>query len=115
MSTQKQIKDSHSPSAAIASAQGPAPYLTRSTGHLGWKAWILFLIILIAFCGAALVLAQPPAPRYFVSNLDSLGGTNSRGNSINNRDWVAGYSNLPGNQSRHAALWRDQSLLDLGT
>ena len=44
-----------------------------------------------------------------------LTATNSRGNSINNRSWVAGYSRLPGNQSRHAALWRDGSILDLGT
>jgi probable HAF family extracellular repeat protein len=28
---------------------------------------------------------------------------------------VAGHSNLAGNQSRHAALWREGSLLDLGT
>jgi len=40
---------------------------------------------------------------------------NNRGNSINNRSWVAGYSNLAGNQSRHAALWRDGALTDLGT
>ena len=52
---------------------------------------------------------------YQVTNLASLGGTISRGNSINNRSWVAGYSNLSGNQSRHASLWRNGSLLDLGT
>lgn len=78
------------------------------------KIWIRFTTILIAAsCGAVLAPAQ--APQYQVSNLDSLGGTNSRGNSINNRGWVAGYSNLTGNQSRHAALWRGHSLLDLGT
>jgi probable HAF family extracellular repeat protein len=53
--------------------------------------------------------------QYRVSNLNSLGGTSSGGNSINNRTWVAGYSRLPDNQSRHAALWRHRSLLDLGT
>ena len=53
-----------------------------------------------------------------VSNLDTLGGTSSGGNSINNRSWVAGYSRLTGNQSRHATLWRNRqqhALLDLGT
>jgi probable HAF family extracellular repeat protein len=61
---------------------------------------------------------QTPAKhrtQYRVSNLNSLGGTSSGGNSINNRTWVAGYSRLPDNQSRHAALWRHRSLLDLGT
>jgi len=66
------------------------------------------------------VLAQGPAQtkaklQYQVSNLATLGGTSSGGNSINNQTWVAGYSRLAGNQSRHATLWRDGSLLDLGT
>lgn len=84
------------------------------------------LIVLISVCcGAALTItqAQEQTParhgtQYRVSNLDSLGGTSSGGNSINNRSWVAGYSRLTGDQSRHAALWRNRqhhSLLDLGT
>ncbi len=76
---------------------------------------MLLTILVVACCGAALANAKPKKEQYDVSNLDSLGGTNSRGNSINNRSWVAGYSNLSGNQSRHAALWRDESLTDLGT
>ena len=53
--------------------------------------------------------------QYTITDLPSLGGTNSRANSTNNRGWLAGYSNLTGNQSRHAALWRDGALTDLGT
>lgn len=52
---------------------------------------------------------------YRVSNLKSLGGTSSVGYSVNDRGWVAGRSNLPGNQSRHATLWRNGALTDLGT
>jgi probable HAF family extracellular repeat protein len=52
---------------------------------------------------------------YSVTNLPSLGGTSSVGFSVNNRGWVAGRSNLPGNQSRHATLWRNGRLTDLGT
>jgi probable HAF family extracellular repeat protein len=44
-----------------------------------------------------------------------LGGTVSRGNSINDRGWMSGYSNLAGNQSRHASLWLHESQIDLGT
>ena len=77
------------------------------------------LIILIAACCVAFAPAfAQDLPQYNVSSLDSLGGTVSRGNSINNRGWVAGYSNLPGNTSRHAALWRNGatgSVEDLGT
>ncbi len=52
---------------------------------------------------------------YFVTNLSSLGGTNSRGNSINNLGWIAGYSNLEGDQIRHASLWLYGFQFDLGT
>src|SRR5580765_1677510 len=54
-------------------------------------------------------------PQYHVADLPSLGGTNSRGNSINNRGWVAGYSNLAGNQRRHATLWVNGVATDLQT
>ena len=53
--------------------------------------------------------------RYHVVVQRSLGGTSSLGTSINNLGWVAGRSNLPGNQSRHATFWRDGTLTDLGT
>jgi probable HAF family extracellular repeat protein len=74
------------------------------------RSMILASVLLpaVAFGGA-------PDRQYQVTNLSSLGGTISRGNSINHRGWVAGYSNLPGNQSRHAALWIDGSIFDLGT
>lgn len=54
------------------------------------------------------------AQQYQVTFLDDLGG-NSRGNSINKRDWIAGFSLFAGSPTRHAALWRDGVLKDLGT
>src|SRR5207245_3324956 len=63
-------------------------------------------------------IAANEGTQYRVSNLDSLGGTSSAGNSINDRSWVAGYSKLTGDLVRHAALWRRQThraILDLGT
>jgi probable HAF family extracellular repeat protein len=80
--------------------------------------FVVFVATLLAGLayGGAFEASQPSQPtKYQVTNLASLGGTISRGNSINNRSWVAGYSNLSGNQSRHASLWRSGSLLDLGT
>ena len=82
----------------------------------------LFIILIAAFGGTPLApaLAQGPGQakakqQYQVSSLPTLGGTSNAGNSINNQSWVAGYSRLTGNQSRHAALWRSGSLSDLGT
>jgi probable HAF family extracellular repeat protein len=72
--------------------------------------------IVSGFLFIVCLLAQPAAAQqYQVSYLDSLGGTNSRGNSINNRGWIAGFSRLTGDQNRHATIWRNDSLLDLGT
>lgn len=83
---------------------------------------IFFVVLIAACCGAtvARALAQGQAqanarPQYQVSNLPSLGGTSSGGNSINDQTWAAGYSRLPDNLSRHAALWRNGSITDLGT
>src|SRR5262249_4473907 len=92
--------------------------MTRKKRHIR-------LIVLFTACGA---LAMPAvaqqqtsatgSTRYHVAALDSLGGTSSGGNSINNRSWIAGYSKLTGDQTRHAALWRPRTrhpIFDLGT
>ena len=79
---------------------------------------ILFIILVVTCCcGAALAQTQAkakPKVQYQVSDLATLGGTSSGGNSINDQSWVAGYSRLP-DRNRHATLWRNRSLLDLGT
>ena len=54
-------------------------------------------------------------PRYVVTILDSLGGTISRANSLDDAGWASGYSFLAGNAQRRATLWRDgRPPLDLG-
>lgn len=121
MTTSKQTSDPQTPPTAVAAVPNRASMLSSYPVDAGYKTWILFAIILVACAGAALLLAQDqaapqsPTSRYLITNLASLGGTNSRGNSINDRDWVAGYSRLAGDQARHAALWRNGALLDLGT
>lgn len=52
---------------------------------------------------------------YVVRILPGLGGTNSRGNSINSLGLIAGYSNLSDNRYRHAVIWTADGLIDLGT
>src|SRR5213080_4199669 len=82
------------------------------------KASRTCLTILIAACCAA-ALAQThaktkPKMQYHVSTLASLGGTSSGGNSINDQSWVSGYSRMA-DRNRHATLWRNSLLTDLGT
>ncbi|HEV8628891.1 MAG TPA: hypothetical protein VGV61_01140 [Thermoanaerobaculia bacterium] len=81
------------------------------------RTWLARSSIFAAVLLAGVVQGQTKSAqtRYQVTNLASLGGTVSRGNSINNAGWVAGYSNLTGNQSRHASLWLYGAQLDLGT
>ncbi len=69
----------------------------------------------VAYGGVFKASQDSRQTQYHVTSLPSLGGTISRGNGINNRGWVAGYSNLAGNQSRHATLWLNGTKVDLRT
>lgn len=70
----------------------------------------LALLAIVLTAAAHSTVAQ----QYQVTFLDDLGG-NSRGNSINNSNWVAGFSLFAGIPRRHAALWREGLITDLGT
>jgi probable HAF family extracellular repeat protein len=86
------------------------------------RASQILFIGLITVCFAAIlapVQAQRPEAtkarqQYQVSTLPDFGGTSSGGNSINDQSWVAGYSRRP-DRNRHATLWRNGVLSDLGT
>jgi probable HAF family extracellular repeat protein len=121
MTTQKQMPHLHSSAAETAANELNGPHSSHYTLNDGYKPSVLFVIILIALGGAALVFAQnakaqAPAKakktQYQVSTLPSLGGTSSGANSINNQSWAAGYSRLP-DRNRHATLWRNGALTDL--
>jgi len=79
-------------------------------------------ILLLAMVGCAADPVSEPAARrsappahYGVVEVPAgLGGTNSRANSIAGPA-IAGFSSLAGNTTRHAAVWRDGLLADLGT
>jgi len=63
----------------------------------------------------ALAQLTSNAQYHVVKFSSSLGGTQSRGMAINDDgSWVAGWSNLS-NGTRHAALWQNGTITDLGT
>lgn len=83
----------------------------------------LALIAALAGCGDEAQVTQPldafshhsATPRYQIIKLTStLGGTSSRGSDINERGWVAGFSNRT-DGTRHATVWRHGALIDLET
>src|SRR5262249_30500734 len=83
--------------------------ILQSIRNVTGQSKFLFLALMLV------VLVRPAtAQQYQLTFLDDLGG-NSRGNSISNRDWIAGFSIIPALGKRHATLWRDGSILDLGT
>ena len=119
----QQIGGLYARPSALRSTEGRARLLAHDAIDIAYKVWIRFIsrrtttilsAVMIAACFGPLAQTTP-AQQYQVSYLDSLGGTRSRGNSINNREWIAGFSFVTGNARRHAALWRDGSVLDLGT
>jgi probable HAF family extracellular repeat protein len=87
------------------------------------RYWCALLALAAAGCGDAAevsdsptsMLRQTPGSYEVIRLTGSLNGTISRGNAINNLGWVAGFSNLPGNETRRAALWREGGFVDLGT
>src|SRR5437867_3743370 len=85
----------------------------RCESRLNRAGYLLLALTITAGFGP---LAQKAAAQqYQVTYLDSIGGNRSRGNSINNREWIAGFSFVTGNARRHATLWREGSVIDLGT
>lgn len=76
---------------------------------------------MLAIACAARLAAAPAAIAaegqtvYQVSQLSSLGGTTSAANSINNRGWIVGGSNLADDQVVHATLWTHDAVIDLDT
>jgi len=75
------------------------------------------VLALIALFGAAVVQVHggQPLRHYRFVNLGTIGGSASGGNSINAQGWVSGFSNLIGDATQHATLWRDGAALDLLT
>jgi probable HAF family extracellular repeat protein len=77
--------------------------------------------ILGAACAAGLVGTAAAAQHhdatihYRVTILSSLGGTNSRANSIDDVGVVSGYSKPAGDAVRHASVWAFGQQLDLGS
>ena len=76
---------------------------------------VAVLLLALGMAPPAPAAQHPEHPRYRVTELPSLGGSASAGSSINNRGWTAGFSNLPGDRTRHATLWQPRSIRDLGT
>ena len=74
-------------------------------------------IALTCVAGSALASAQQRATEtsYAVTNLGTLGGTLSSAFGINNLGWVTGAANLQGDQTEHPVLWRNRTIVDLGT
>lgn len=50
-----------------------------------------------------------------VTDLGTLGGTNSGANSINNSGQAVGSSQMNGDTAEHAVLWSNGTMIDLGT
>jgi probable HAF family extracellular repeat protein len=80
--------------------------------------------ILVLACSAMLAGASfaasagqhhDPRPHYRITLMPSLGGNNSRANSIDDLGIVSGYSKPTGNAVRHAVVWFGGRATDLGT
>jgi probable HAF family extracellular repeat protein len=76
----------------------------------------------LLFVNAVTLLLALPMParlaaqsNYSVIELGELGGTAGAANGINDRGWVTGADNLPGDLTSMATLWLNGSAIPLGT
>jgi len=80
---------------------------------------LALLIVILVLAGEAVPARtghRGDPPTFTVTNLGSIGGTISRGNSINNSGWISGFSFVTGNARRHATLWiNGGAAMDLGS
>lgn len=76
---------------------------------------LVALVAALVAAPAYAATAPGSAPAYRVVALGSLGGSNSRSDSVNDRGLVTGWSNLTGDAARHATLWKGTRAVDLGT
>lgn len=88
----------------------------KATTFICMTAMTIFAALVTSLQAAAQAQANSlPAPRkYTVRVLPGLGGLGNA-NSINDRGWVTGVSNAPGDTYDHAFLWREDQATDLGT
>jgi probable HAF family extracellular repeat protein len=83
---------------------------------------LMYMVGMTLFAALAAQMAAQDQPEqnknqlhYSVTNLGTLGGTQSYPNGINNGSWVTGAADLPGGQNEHAFLWIKGQMTDLGT
>src|SRR5207237_2657907 len=83
----------------------------REASMKGVNARFLIAAILLAgssSAGPTLASEDDGRPAYIVTNLPSLGGAVSSGNSLNDLGWASGTSNLSGDITQHATLWLER-------
>lgn len=78
--------------------------------------WVGGIVLLAAFAMAPdRVTSQTAQTLYNIVPLETLGGTQGAGNGINDRGWITGATNQPGDTVSHAALWMGGTqVTDLG-
>jgi probable HAF family extracellular repeat protein len=85
----------------------------------------ILVVVTVVVAGVAVALfgvglrtaeTQTTAPTYYkVEDLGTLGGSRSWASAINDSGEVVGYSNLAGDQNKHAFLYKDGKMTDLLT
>jgi probable HAF family extracellular repeat protein len=78
------------------------------------KSRILTYMTVILFLALAVTVRLAAQSNYSVVELGELGGTAGSANGINDRGWITGTDNLPGDLTTVATLWVNGSTVPLG-
>jgi probable HAF family extracellular repeat protein len=87
----------------------------KSRSSICYAAVTVFAALSIPLGLAAQEQQSKKLPHYALTVLDTLGGSNSVAQGINNKGQLAGVSQLSGDTAAHAVLWTKGLITDLGS
>src|SRR5260370_9974470 len=92
-----------------------ASRMNQTGGNVKSRKILTCMTAMTLFVALAVPIRLAAQTNYSVVELAGLGGTSGGANGINDRGWITGANNLPGDLTSMATLWVNGSAIPLGT
>src|SRR5712692_8246012 len=89
--------------------------MNQTGGNVKSRKILTYMTALTLFPALAVPIRLAAQSHYSVVELGELGGNSGGANGINDRGWITGVDNLPGNLTTVATLWVNGTAIPLGT
>src|SRR6266851_2347710 len=89
--------------------------MNQTGGNVKSRKILTYMTAMTLFPALAVPIRLAAQSHYSVVELGELGGNSGGANGINDRGWITGVDNLPGNLTTVATLWVNGTAIPLGT